>query len=113
MIIFENGKPMAWLAIFAKPVPVIEFHEDDTQCVIECPYCGQRTIVGKTIMCSGYVGCAHCYFVDGGLRDTVEWYRNNNREEYANGNFYKRGFNENREFRGLKKKVAKTTNDNE
>lgn len=103
MITIKNGKPVAWLAIFADPVPVIELHEDEMQCVIECPYCHERTTIGETIMNSGFIGCPNCFFVPGGLRETVEWYRENDYEKYNNGNFYERGYIENRDNRVLKK----------
>lgn len=102
MLVYIDGKPYAALSITGSPVPILEVKEDYMQCVIECPYCGQRTTVGDTIMCSGYVGCSNCYFVPSGLLETVEWYRKNDREKYTNGNFYKKGFIENREDRVLK-----------
>lgn len=105
MLVYIEGKSYAALSITGKPIPTLEFHEDYMQCVIECPYCGQRATVCETIMYSGYVGCPNCYFVPGGLLETVEWYRENDREKYTNGNFYKKGFIENREDRVLKKEL--------
>lgn len=109
MLVYIEDKPYAALSITGKPIPILEFYEDYMQCVIECPYCGQRTTVGDTIMCSGFVGCPNCYFVPSGLLETVEWYRENDRVKYTNDNFYKKGFIENREDRVLKKN-CKTTN---
>lgn len=105
MIVIRNGTHWAFVRITAKLVPVIEIHEDDMKCVIECPYCSHRTTVGETLMISGHVGCPNCYFVPGGLLETTLWYQEHNREEYTNGNFYKRGYIENRDSRVLKKKV--------
>lgn len=110
MLVYIEDKPYTALSITGKPIPILEVKEDYMQCIIECPYCGQRTTVGDTIMCSGFVGCPNCYFVPGGLLETVEWYRENNYDEYTLGDFYKKGFIENREDRVLKKN-CKTTND--
>lgn len=109
MLVYIEGKPYAALSITRSPIPILEVKEDYMQCIIECPYCGQRTMIGDTIMCSGFVGCPNCYFVPSGLLETVEWYRENNYDEYTLGNFYKKGFIENREDRVLKKN-CKTTN---
>lgn len=105
MLVYIDDKPYAALSITGKLIPILEFHEDYMQCVIECPYCGQRITVDDTIMCSGFVGCPNCYFIPGGLLETVEWYRENNYDEYTLGNFYKMGFIKNREDRVLKKEL--------
>lgn len=82
-----------YLSICEEPVELLAVDDlDPMQWQIKCPYCGSRTTIGDAYMISGYVGCNHCYFVPGGLLETVEDLRKNNYEEYVKGNFYKEGF---------------------
>lgn len=92
MITYKDGKPYAKISLTQPAVPVVELHEDDMQCIIECPYCHQMTTVGESLMISGYVGCPNCYFVPGGLLETTLWYKENDNESYRTGEFYKKGF---------------------
>lgn len=81
------------LSACEEPVELLAVDDlDPMQWQIKCPYCGKKTTIGDTYMISGYVGCKHCYFVPGGLLETVEDLRKNNYEEYVKGNFYKEGF---------------------
>jgi len=90
----ENKPKRAWLSLTVPEAnaEIIEDNEDPMKVVIKCPYCGERTEVGETIMISGFVGCPNCYWVEGGLRETVENLRKNNYEAYRSGDFYKEGF---------------------
>ena len=71
---------------------IIEENEDEMQTVIKCPYCWSLTTVGNTRMISGFVGCDNCYFVKGGLLETVLYLREHDYHEYCNGDFYRRGY---------------------
>lgn len=84
----------AWLSLSVSEAnpEIIEDNEDEMEVVVRCPYCGEKTKVGDTIMISGFVGCPNCYWVPGGLRETVEYLRKNRYEEYVSGEFYKKGF---------------------
>lgn len=71
---------------------IIEEKEDEMQTIIKCPYCGSITTVGKTLMISGFVGCERCYWGEDGLLNTVLTLQKNNYDEYARGEFYRRGY---------------------
>lgn len=67
--------------------------EDDMKTIIKCPYCGKQTTVGETIMISGFVGCPNCYWdKEHGLLDTVMNLKEHAYQEYASGDFYRRGY---------------------
>lgn len=76
-----------------KYIEVIQEKPNYLDTIIKCPYCGHITTVGDTIMNSGYIGCPSCYWVRGGLCDTVNDLKDNHYEEYLSGEFYDRGFN--------------------
>lgn len=71
---------------------IIEEKEDEMQTIIKCPYCGAVTTVGNTIMISGFVGCNNCYWGEDGLMKTVLNLKKNSYEEYASGEFYRKGY---------------------
>ena len=92
-------KKRAWLSLTCAEAnaEIIEDNEDEMKAVILCPYCKQRTEVGETMMISGFVGCPNCYWVEGGLLNTVLYLRQNNYEAYRSGELYRNGFIRNRE----------------
>lgn len=71
---------------------IIEENEDEMETIIKCPYCGAITTVGQTVMIGGFVGCDNCYWGEDGLMKTVLDLRENNYEEYASGEFYRKGY---------------------
>lgn len=71
---------------------IIEEKDDQMQTRILCPFCGQETTVGETIMISGFVGCPNCYEGPDGLRKTVMRTREKSYGDYLSGNFYRKGF---------------------
>ena len=71
---------------------IIEEKEDQMQTVIKCPYCGEITTVGQTVMISGFVGCDKCYWGENGLMKTVLNIRENDHDQYASGEFYRKGY---------------------
>lgn len=74
------------------PIPIIKDDPDEMEVIIKCPYCGQETKVGLTYMISGFVGCENCYFEEGGLFDTTQYFQKFSYPSYTDGNFYKEGY---------------------
>ena len=89
-------RKLVFLSLTQPPIPIIKDAENEMDVVIECPYCGHRTKVGDTLMISGFVGCDHCYFVSGGLQETVMYVKKNDKSNYIGGKFYDEGFEHNR-----------------
>lgn len=93
MIIEIDGIYYAYISLTQPPVLVVDYNPNDEMlCTIKCPYCGELTTIGETIMIHGFVGCSKCYWGDDGLRAVAEYYKQNRHIEYANGVFYRNGY---------------------
>lgn len=86
---------MKRLGMYNNP-EIIQESDDLMNVIVKCPYCGHETKVGQLTGISGFHGCPHCYFVNGGLRDVVLYLQENDYPTYSSGLFYKQGFEENR-----------------
>ena len=71
---------------------IIEDNTDEMKIRVLCPYCGQETTVGQTMMISGFVGCPNCYEGSDGLMKTVMRIKEKEYGNYLSGNFYRNGF---------------------
>lgn len=80
------------ISLMQPPIPIIKDDPDEMDVIIKCPYCGQETKVGLTYMISGFVGCENCYFEEGGLFDTTQYFQKFSYPSYTDGNFYKEGY---------------------
>lgn len=80
------------ISLTQPPIPIIKDDPDEMEVIIKCPYCGQETKVGLTYMISGFVGCENCYFEEGGLFDTTQYFQKFSYPSYTDGNFYKEGY---------------------
>lgn len=67
---------MKRLGMYNNP-EIIQENKDLMMTVVKCPYCGHPTTVGQLVGISGYHGCPHCYFVEGGLREIVMYLQKN------------------------------------
>ena len=79
-----------------REIEVIEENEDEMKVKVKCPYCGKPTTFGELIMISGFYGCPNCYFVHGGLQDVVQHLKKNDYQSYVKGDFYSKGFEQNK-----------------
>lgn len=75
---------------------IIEDNADEMKIKVKCPYCGNPTTVGELIGISGFYGCPNCYFEQGGLQQVVLYIRKNDYPSYVYGDFYTRGFEQNK-----------------
>ena len=79
---------------------VIRRDKDPGKTEIVCPYCGRKITVGQLSFIDGFPGCSDEPFKGGcfwypqlGLKDTAEYYKETDYEEYLLGDWYRRGFN--------------------
>ena len=86
---------MKRLGMYNNP-EIIQENKDLMMTVVKCPYCGHPTTVGQLVGISGYHGCPHCYFVEGGLREIAMYLQKNDYPVYAKGLFYQDGFEKNK-----------------
>lgn len=67
-------------SIFGKRLKVVKEDESDyMNNIVVCPYCGEKTLYGETMMISGIVNCPKCH--DRCVK-SVMFDRENNYENY-------------------------------